>query len=186
MRLIYLLCFLFCINSFSQEDIVAKEYFKNGEFEKAKLSDYKEIHIVMETSAREISRKSYHKEVVDTFDKFYVEKTTDYIKQTIENSNNHTILAKSGKRIIGFIQLKVNKQTGTISHLYILPGYEGNSVGTQLFSIIKKKAIEMKIEKLFVESTLNAVTYYEKLGFVNTGRIPDNSAYNLEMKLNSV
>jgi tetratricopeptide (TPR) repeat protein len=37
MKLIYIFCFLFCCNAFSQEDIVAKEYFKNGEFEKAQL-----------------------------------------------------------------------------------------------------------------------------------------------------
>lgn len=37
MKLIYFICFLFCFNAFSQEDIIAKEYFKNGEFEKAQL-----------------------------------------------------------------------------------------------------------------------------------------------------
>ena len=167
-------------------ELMCKTIFMNIEFEKAKLSDYKEIQIVMETSAREISRKSYHKEVVDTFDKFYVEKTTDYIKQTIENPNNHTILAKSGKRIIGFIQLKVNKQTGTISHLYILPGYEGNSVGTHLFKLIKVEAMQLKINKLMLESTLNALSYYERLGFKNNGLIPDGSAYILEMELERV
>ena len=42
----------------------------------------------------------------------------------------------------------------------------------------------MKIDKLLVESTLNALSYYERLGFVNKGLIPDCSAYNLEMELN--
>lgn len=107
------------------------------EFEKAKLSDDEEIHSLMQTSAREISRKAYHKELVDTFDKFYIDKTKDYIRQTLKNPDNHTIVAKDNSRILGFIQLKVNKQNGTISHLYILPGYEGKSVGTQLFSLIK-------------------------------------------------
>ena len=43
MKLIYIFCFLFCYNAFSQEDIVAKEYFKNGEFEKAQLL-YKKLY----------------------------------------------------------------------------------------------------------------------------------------------
>ena len=60
------------------------------EYEKAKLSDYEEIHTVMQTSAREISRKAYHKELVETFDKFYIDKTKDYIKQTLENPDNLT------------------------------------------------------------------------------------------------
>ena len=124
------------------------------EFKKAKLSDYVEIHTVMQTSARDISRKAYHKKLVDTFDKFYIDKTKDYIKQTLENPENHTIVAKEKNRIIGFIQLKVNKQNGTINHLYILPGYEGKSVGTQLFSLIKEKAMQLNITKLMIESTL--------------------------------
>jgi len=156
------------------------------EFEKAKLSDYEEIDTVMQTSAREISRKAYHKELVDTFDKFYIDKAKDYIKQTLENPDNHTIVAKENSRIIGFIQLKVNKQNGTISHLYILPGYEGNSVGTQLFSLMKEQAKLLNITKLILESTLNALTYYEKLGFVNKGLISDGSAYNLELELERV
>ena len=153
------------------------------EFEKAKLSDYEEIHTVMQISAREISRKAYHKELVDTFDKFYIDKTIDYIKQTLENPDNHTIVAKDNNRIIGFIQLKANKQNGTISHLYILPGYEGNSIGTQLFNLVKEQAVQLNITKLMIESTLNALAYYEKLGFVNNGLISDGSAYNLELKL---
>ena len=153
------------------------------EFEKAKLSHHEEIQTVMQTSAREISRKAYHKELADTFDKFYIDKTSDYIKQTLENPNNHTIVAKDDERIIGFIQLKVKKKNGTISHLYILPGYEGNSVGTQLFSLIKERAVQLNITKLMIESTLNALTYYEKLGFVNNGLISDGSAYNLELEL---
>ncbi len=163
--------------------LIQKSITMKIEFEKAKLANYEEIHTVMQTSAREISRKTYHEKLVDTFDKFYIDKTEGYIKQTLENPNNHTIVAKDDDKIIGFIQLKVNKKSATISHLYILPGYEGNSVGTQLFNIIKEKAVQLNITKLLIESTLNALTYYEKLGFVNNGLISDGSAYNLELEL---
>jgi len=156
------------------------------EFEIAKVSDYEEIHTVMQTSAREISRKAYCRELVDTFDKFYVDKTKAYIRQTLETPGNHTLVAKDKSRIVGFIQLKVNQQSGTISHLYILPGYEGNSVGTQLFRLIKAHAMQLKITKLLVESTFNALTYYEQLGFVNIGIIADGSAYNLELALEGI
>ncbi len=156
------------------------------EFEKAKLSDYKEIQDVMQASAQQISSKAYHDEVRKIFDKFYSDRTPEYIKQTLENPNNHTLLAKSNNRIIGFVQLEIHNKTGTISHLYILPGFEGNSIGTQLFNLMKEKAIQMELDKLLVESTLNAITYYEKLGFINNGLIPDGSAYNLEMELNRV
>lgn len=38
MRFLFLIYFLFCYNVFSQEDLVASEYFKNGDFEKALIS----------------------------------------------------------------------------------------------------------------------------------------------------
>jgi ribosomal protein S18 acetylase RimI-like enzyme len=155
----------------------------NIEFETAKSSDYTEIYALMQESARELSSMAYQEEVREIFDKFYKDRTPEYIKQTLENPNKHTLLAISDNRIIGFIQLEVHNKTGTISHLYILPGFEGQSIGTQLFDLTKEKAKAMSIETLLVESTLNAITYYEKLGFANLGPIPDGSAYHLEMEL---
>lgn len=155
------------------------------DYEKAKLSDCEEICTVMQTSARELSRKAYSDQLKDTFDKFYIDKTLDYIRKTLENQHSYTIVAKKTNKIIGFIQLKFHHNIGNVSHLYILPGYEGNSIGTQLFSLGKEKAVQLNVAKLYIESTLNALSYYEKLGFINRGLIPDQSAYNLELKLKS-
>ena len=152
-------------------------------YEKAKLPDYEEIFTVMQTSARKLARKAYSDQLKDIFDKFYSGKTPDYIRQTLKNQHSYTMVAKDNNRIVGFIQLKVSKQKGTISHLYILPGYEGNSVGTRLFKLIKEQAVQLNIAKLMIESTLNALAFYEKLGFVNNGLISDGSAYNLELEL---
>lgn len=152
-------------------------------YEKARPSDYEEIYNVMQTSARELSRKTYSDELKDSFDMFYIDKTSKYIKQTLVNQHIYTIVAKNNNKIIGFIQFKFQRKIGNISHLYILPGYEGNSIGTQLFYLVKKTAIKLNIDKLYTESTLNALTYYEKFGFRNKGLISDESAYDLELEL---
>lgn len=154
-------------------------------YEKAKLSDYEEIYNVMQTSARKLSRKAYNDQLRDTFDNFYADKTPDYIRQTLKNRHNHTIVAKNNNIIIGFIQLKLSNQIGHVSHLYILPGYEGQSIGTQLLGLVKERAVQLNITKLYTESTLNALSYYEKHGFINKGLIPDESAYDLELDLKS-
>ena len=153
------------------------------DYEKAKLSDYEEIYTVMQTSARELSRKAYNDQLKDIFDKFYVDKTPDYIKQTLENQHSYTLVAKNNNKIIGFIQLKLRNKIGNVSHLYILPGYEGQSIGTRLFGLVKERAVQLNLTKLYTESTLNALNYYEKHGFVNKGLIPDKSAYDLELEL---
>jgi len=152
-------------------------------YEKAKLSDSEEICNVMQASARELSRKAYNDQLKDTFDKFYVDKTPDYIRQTLQSQHSYTLVAKNENTIIGFIQLKVKNTIGNVSHLYILPGYEGQSIGAQLLGLVKEKAAQLKIAKLYTESTLNALSYYEKHDFLNKGLIPDGSAYDLELEL---
>ena len=153
------------------------------DYEEAQPSDFEEIYTVMQTSAHELSRKAYNDQLIDTFEKFYIDKTPDYIKQTLENQHSYTIVAKDSNKIIGFIQLKVHNRIGNVSHLYILPGYNGNSIGTHLFGLIREKAVQLNITKLEIESTLNARSYYEKFGFINKGLIPDGSAYDLELEL---
>lgn len=153
------------------------------DYEEAKLSDHEEIHTVMQSSARELSRKAYSDQLRDIFDKFYVDKTKNYIKQTLENKHNYTLVAKDNNRIIGFVQVNFQNKICNISHLYILQGYEGNSIGTRLFGLVKERAVQLNITKFYVESTLNALSYYENLGFNNVGLIPDQSAYNMELDL---
>jgi len=70
--------------------------------------------------------------------------------------------------------------------LYILPDDEGNSVGTQLLNLIKEQAVQLNVAKLMIESILNALTYYERLGFVNNGLISDGATYDLELQLECV
>lgn len=153
------------------------------DYKKAKLSDYEEIYTVMQTSARELSRKAYSDQLKDTFDKFYIDKTPNYIRQTLVNQNSYTIVAKDNYKIIGFIQVKFHDNIGNISHLYIMPGYEGNSIGTQLLNLVRERSVQLNITKLYIESTLNALSYYENFGFINKGLIPDESAYDLELEL---
>lgn len=137
----------------------------------------------MQTSARELSRKAYNDQLKDIFDQFYLDKTTDYIRKTLKNKHSYTIVAKNNNTIIGFIQLKWSDKIGSLSHLYILPGYEGRSIGTQLIGLVKERATQLNITRLYTESTLNALSYYEKHGFVNKGLIADETAYDLVLEL---
>ena len=84
-------------------------------YEKAKLSDFEEIYNVMQTSARRLSRKAYNGQLKDTFDKFYVDKTPDYIRQTLENQDSYTVVAKNNNKIIGFIQLITSNNVGNLT-----------------------------------------------------------------------
>ncbi|MFG6685094.1 tetratricopeptide repeat protein [Mariniflexile sp. HNIBRBA6329] len=45
MRILFVLCFLFTAQLFSQDDGIAREYYKNGDFEKA-LFEYKKLYVV--------------------------------------------------------------------------------------------------------------------------------------------
>jgi len=60
MRLLFIICLLFSLNSFSQDDIVAREYFKNGEFEKALIS-YQKLY------SKNIKNRNYLSWLVKTY-----------------------------------------------------------------------------------------------------------------------
>lgn len=144
-------------------------------YEDAKLSDYLEIHQVMQTSARELSRKAYNGQLKDIFDKFYIEKTPDYIRQTLENPHSHTIVAINYSKIIGVIQLKLNNKIGIINHFYILPGFEGKSIGTRLFDLVagtdtRRPSGSPSVDGLTPIPTMDWRTKFE----INSPRNPSN------------
>jgi tetratricopeptide (TPR) repeat protein len=55
MRVLLILCLLLCTNVFSQGDILAQEYFKNGDFEKA-LFEYKKLYAKSPNSINYINK----------------------------------------------------------------------------------------------------------------------------------
>ena len=73
-----------------------------------------------------------------------------------------TYVAEEDEKIIGFGQLEAN---GHIDCFYCHEDYQRCGVGTRLYRTIEAKALELKIERLFVEASITARAFFKSRGF---------------------
>jgi UPF0176 protein len=73
-----------------------------------------------------------------------------------------TYVAEEEGKIIGFAQLETN---GHIDCFYCHKDYQRCGVGTRLYRAIEAKALELKIERLFLEVSITARPFFKNRGF---------------------
>jgi ribosomal protein S18 acetylase RimI-like enzyme len=67
---------------------------------------------------------------------------------------------------------------GYIMEFYIKPEYRMNNYGTIMFNHIKMKLKRDSVNLIMTTSHVSAIRFWEKLGFINTGRVdPDNGQF---------
>ncbi len=97
---------------------------------------------------------------------------------------------KQGRRLIGVAGLKKDEGSSVLNRLttfYVLPDYQGQGVGKQLYDYLYEIATKAGCRKLVVDSSPEAELFYEKLGFVKkrvTSKKLDNNRkyYNVWME----
>jgi ribosomal protein S18 acetylase RimI-like enzyme len=121
----------------------------------------------------------------DTYDSIYgVEKVTEIneawhavpvLKQRLGQLNSEFVVADTGERICAMAF--ASTQDGTVvdlHQLYVLPDCQGQGAGGLLLTEIIDCFPQAKRIRLEVEETNHqAVTFYERKGFVETGRTSD-------------
>ncbi len=86
-----------------------------------------------------------------------------YFTNWIERcTSNFTYVAEEEGEIIGFAQLETD---GHIDCFYCHKDYQRCGVGTRLYRAIEAKALELKIEHLFVEVSITARAFFKSRGF---------------------
>jgi UPF0176 protein len=73
-----------------------------------------------------------------------------------------TYVAEEEEEIIGFGQLETN---GHIDCFFCHKDYQRCGVGTRLYRAIEAKALELRIERLFVEASITARPFFKNRGF---------------------
>ncbi|HJB79341.1 MAG TPA: GNAT family N-acetyltransferase, partial [Candidatus Nosocomiicoccus stercorigallinarum] len=102
-------------------------------------------------------------------------------------------VAEDKGKIVGFVNLNETNKPNTydLTAIYLLPDYQGKSIGTQL---IEHSIQELEVfEEIFLEvekSNINAVNFYKKLGFKIVDEYDDefdgHVLKTLEMSLSNV
>jgi UPF0176 protein len=84
---------------------------------------------------------------------------TDWIEDC---TSNFTYVVEEEGEIIGFAQLEAN---GHIDCFFCHKNYQRCGVGTRLYRAIEAKALELRIERLFVEVSITAIAFFKSRGF---------------------
>lgn len=78
-------------------------------------------------------------------------------------SSRFTYVADDGGVIAGFGELEPN---GHIDCFYCHKNYLRRGVGKQLYGAIEAKAVELTLNRLFVEASITAKPFFERMGFL--------------------
>ncbi len=77
-------------------------------------------------------------------------------------ANRFTYVADERGMIVGFGELETN---GHIDCFYCHKDYQRCGVGRQIYQAIAAKALELNLDCLFVEASITAKPFFERMGF---------------------
>ncbi|HEY1037018.1 MAG TPA: GNAT family N-acetyltransferase [Candidatus Paceibacterota bacterium] len=86
-------------------------------------------------------------------------------------ANQKRVVAKDGDLIVGAAALVINENNNQLRTIYVLPEYHGKGIGTALWNAVKDFSDPGKdtIVQL-ADYNEQAIKFYEKMGFVDTGK----------------
>lgn len=123
-------------------------------------SDATELASLFFHTVRTINRKDYTFEQLNAWAPEL--QTVDMEKWRNSFSGKHVFLADVNGKIAGFGELENN---GHIDRFYISKDHVGQGVGRFIYASLEEKARLMKLERLFVEASITAKPFFEKMGF---------------------
>lgn len=89
-------------------------------------------------------------------------KSVDHKRWQESFKNKYVFIAESDDRLAGFGELEPN---GHIDRFYISHLFIGKGVGKKIYAELEKKARELNLKRLFVEASITARPFFEKLGY---------------------
>ena len=94
----------------------------------------------------------------------------EWKKRYLDPSENRWV-AKDGDKIVGFCVVGIENNNGRIHAIYILPNYQGQGGGKRLMEVgLKWLGNDKDIYVNVVSYNDKAIRFYEKFGFVKTGK----------------
>lgn len=101
------------------------------------------------------------------------EEKLNKLKNRISNplENQYFFIAKSSDKVVGVCRGYTSEDKNQLHAIYVLPEYQGKGIGKMLWSEALKIMDPNKDTYVEVaDYNTNAIEFYKKLGFVDTGR----------------
>lgn len=112
-------------------------------------------------------------DIEERYKNAYVGERLERRKKIIENPepNEKVLVAKDGNKVVGMCYGDIQENRNQLRAIYILPEYHGKGIGTKLWQALlpffdKNKDIYVEV----VDYNEKAISFYKKLGFVDTGK----------------
>jgi len=128
----------------------------------AKNDECHQIHKLHIESIEHYCSPFYSKNSIDAWVK--IKKPEDYF----QSKQCAVVVAEDKSEVVGFGLLNFYKNS--IDSLYIKPHMSGNGIGSVIINRIEEIAYEKNITELALSSTLNAVQFYEHMGYQGRGK----------------
>ncbi len=129
----------------------------------AVLSETPQLAELHRRSVLELAAEYYSKKQVEAWVKGIA---PDNYRQPILEGRLTVVEAEG--RIAGFSI--VGPEPGRLGLLYVNPDFARQGVGRLLVEKIEAEALDRGLDLISLDSSLNALAFYEKLGFVEIGR----------------
>ncbi len=105
----------------------------------------------------------------DAFTEENLAKRADKIANPEEGAS--FLVAKDGDKVIGLCRIAASENHNQLQAIYVLPEYQGQGVGNMLWEEAKKSfSSESKTIVHVARYNKNAIAFYKKLGFQETGK----------------
>ena len=121
-----------------------------------KAGDEKEISNIICRNLREVNKKDYTKEIIESLLKDYTPK-----KVLEKSKQGKFLLAIQNGRIVGVGRF----YKGVIYDVFVLPEKHKKRIGTIIMESLEDEAKHKKFDKIKIPSSKTALNFYKKLGY---------------------
>lgn len=136
------------------------------------INDIEKTVEIIQENLLKVNSGVYPPEVIDFMCKYYnledfSEKISEFNDLFVAESENGVSDKSKIKQIIGVGGWQINPddtKEGIVRCMFVEPELHGRGIGLKLLNVIENHA-KGHITKLTLESSLNAVKFYEKLGY---------------------
>lgn len=124
----------------------------------ARLEDCEGIWRVFTRAVRELARDAYTPEQIDAW--AALRQPENF---AVVIGKREFYVAEDAGAIVGYAQL--NAATGELEAVYVAPEFAGRGLGRQLMDLLEEKACAAGVKSLRLRASLNAVGFYQRLGW---------------------
>lgn len=129
----------------------------------ASLADAEAMLRAHQEAVRRTARAYYPPEVLDAWAAKLTEDSYDRVRREITSEAMIVLVAEADSQVIGFGMVVPSDEE--LRAVYVHPAYGRRAIGSAILKRLEELAIQRGVERLNVDSSINAETFYARHGY---------------------